>query len=308
MKTPRLILTCILLTLVAALPAMAGPRTFVSGLGNDANPGTREQPKRTFASALTVTDASGEVVVLDPAGFASSTLTISKSVSIIVPAGIFGGIRVTSGNAITVAAGSNDTVVLRGLTLNSGGGTNGIQINSAKAVRVENCVISGFSSNGLLSLSPADLTIKDSLIRDNASGVTLSGPSYGPSGTIERCRIEGTGGIGTGLAAHDGARIALTESGVSGFNTGIRAYGSFGSGTRDSWGLLTVNNCTVSRNTLGVLADSEGQIHLGFSTISLNGTGVRIQNSGEVYSIANNMVLGNLTSEVDGSIIFVSPK
>ena len=67
MKTSRLILTCMLLSFVAALPAMAGPRTFVSGLGNDANPGTREQPKRTFASALTVTDPAGEVVVLDPA-------------------------------------------------------------------------------------------------------------------------------------------------------------------------------------------------------------------------------------------------
>src|SRR6266446_6592240 len=97
MKTLKLIVVPLFtITLLAALPAFGAPRTFVSGLGNDANPGTLTSPKRSFASALTVTDAGGEIIVLDSAGY--GPVTINKSVSIISPTGVYAGITVPSGS------------------------------------------------------------------------------------------------------------------------------------------------------------------------------------------------------------------
>src|SRR5687767_11091784 len=126
MKPSRFTLALILFALLGTQSATAGRRSFVSGLGNDAHPGTREQPKRTFASALPVTDVGGEIVALDSAGFASSTLTINKSVSIISPPGVYAGVSVASGTGITVSIGTNDVVVLRGLTLKGAGGSVGV--------------------------------------------------------------------------------------------------------------------------------------------------------------------------------------
>ena len=53
-------------------------RTFVSGLGNDANTATfcsRQKPCRTLAAAYTVTEVGGEIVALDPGEFGPITIT-----------------------------------------------------------------------------------------------------------------------------------------------------------------------------------------------------------------------------------------
>jgi hypothetical protein len=44
-------------------------RTFVASTGNDANPCTLAQPCRGFARAVSQTSPSGEVIVLDSAGY-----------------------------------------------------------------------------------------------------------------------------------------------------------------------------------------------------------------------------------------------
>src|SRR5207302_6412654 len=128
METSKSFLISLLITLAATLPALAVPRVFVSGHGSDSNPGSITSPKRSFASALTVTDAGGEIIVLDSAGY--GPVTIGQSVSINSPTGVYAGITVTSGNGVTVSAGASDVVILRGLTINGLPGFNGIQFNS----------------------------------------------------------------------------------------------------------------------------------------------------------------------------------
>ena len=291
MKTLRLTLTCILLTFVAALPAMAGPRTFVSGLGNDANPGTREQPKRTFASALTVTDPGGEVVVLDPAGFGSSTLLINKSVSIIVPGGIFGGIRVDTGNAITVAAGSNDTVVLRGLTLNSGGGTNGIEFQSGAALHVENCIINGFTNGYGIFVPPgagglARLFVKDTICRRNFTGVRCEAGRA----SLDHVRLEQN--ANTALSAVSGSKVSIANSVASGNTTGLHSSGSAGE--------LNIEACLVANTVFsGILSQSGATVRVSNSTVTNNGTG--LNNNSTLVSRLNNTVQGN-TANKNGTI------
>ena len=50
-----------------ATPAQAqATRTWVSGVGDDANPCSRTAPCKTFAGAISKTAAGGEINVLDP--------------------------------------------------------------------------------------------------------------------------------------------------------------------------------------------------------------------------------------------------
>src|SRR5262245_29587723 len=55
-------------------------RTWVSGVGDDANPGSRTAPCKTFAGAISKTATGGEIDALDSGGF--GVLTITKSITI----------------------------------------------------------------------------------------------------------------------------------------------------------------------------------------------------------------------------------
>src|SRR5437879_13586063 len=69
------------MALAAATPAQAqSNRTFVSGNGDDSNPCTNTFPCRTFAFALTQTNAGGEITTMDAAGY--GRVTIDKAISI----------------------------------------------------------------------------------------------------------------------------------------------------------------------------------------------------------------------------------
>src|SRR6516165_7048490 len=109
----------------AAMMYGQAPRTWVSGVGDDANPCSRTSPCKTFAGAISKTAPGGEIDALDPGGFGAVTIT----------------------NAINVNAATNDIVVIRGLSLQGLGGVNsgltGIDIIQAKEVYVENTAIEG---------------------------------------------------------------------------------------------------------------------------------------------------------------------
>src|SRR5215472_16872530 len=123
--------------------------TRVSGVGDDANPGSRTAPCKTFAGAISKTDANGVIDVLDPGGFGA--VTITKSITIEGDAAE-GDILALGTNAIVINASPTDVVILRNLTLEGAGvppGLTGIQIQSAGAVHVENCRINGFTASGI---------------------------------------------------------------------------------------------------------------------------------------------------------------
>ena len=84
MKTFGLLLAMIPAMIIATLfsvPANAqATRTWVSGVGDDANPCSRTAPCKTFAGAISKTAAGGEINVLDPGGFGA--VTITKSIQI----------------------------------------------------------------------------------------------------------------------------------------------------------------------------------------------------------------------------------
>src|SRR6185312_13479612 len=82
-------------------------RTWVSGVGDDANPCSRTAPCKTFAGAISKTAAGGEI---DGRGGQVASVLVSGT------------------NGIVVQAGPSDTVILRNLRINGiGTGINGIR-------------------------------------------------------------------------------------------------------------------------------------------------------------------------------------
>src|SRR6185369_1612428 len=104
-------------------PPGTAQRTFVASNGNDANPCSIAAPCRSFDAAIAKTSSGGEVIVLDSAGY--GFVVITQPVSIIAPPGVYAGVSVFSGTGIVVNPVLGK-VTLRGLTINSLGGTIGI--------------------------------------------------------------------------------------------------------------------------------------------------------------------------------------
>jgi len=260
-------------------PPTPQTRTYVSGTGNDSNPCTATSPCLTFAAALALTTAGGEIYVLNSANY--GPVTINKAVTI-TSEGAMGGVLATSGTAITISAGATDVVNLRGLDIDGGNtGGIGVQFNSGQALNVQKSVIHNFSSSGI-NFAPSGtsaLFVSDTTVSNNGSnGISLSNSA---TGAVSRVTASKNGaGI---LAVGSSVSLTVTDS-VAGNNT----YGIGGSSSA-----VMVRNSTVSNNTVGISADQSAVVRVGQSTITANGTGWQATNSGQVISFGNNNLAGN---------------
>ena len=94
-------------------------RTWVSGVGDDANPCSRTAPCKTFAGAISKTAAAGEIDCLDPGGFGA--VTITKAITLNC-SGTFGSVLVAGTNGIIINALATDKVVLRNIQIHGSNG------------------------------------------------------------------------------------------------------------------------------------------------------------------------------------------
>jgi hypothetical protein len=269
----------ILIVLVAfglsAAPAQAGPnRTWVSGLGTDSGTCTLALPCRTFAFAITQTNANGEIDVLDPAGY--GTVTIANAISIVNDGVGVAAIGAPTGNGITINAGPGDSIHLRGLTIEGlGSGANGIQFNTGLSLAIENCVIRGFGGAGI-----------------NISPSTLS--SFSVSNTI----ASNNGGTGILVTPIGSAAVTGVLSQVTTNNNvdGIILDGVFTTGASLK---VTIVDSEASNNTIdGVLASTAaGQapiaVMLRNSVASNNGVGLSTFTA--TLRVGHSVVTGNAT-------------
>lgn len=216
------------LTALHVAPAAAqATRTWVSGVGDDANPCSRTAPCKTFAGAISKTAASGTISVLDPGGYGA--LTITKAISIQTdPA--FGSILNTTVSGIIVNAGATDDVYINGLIIDGSSlGLNGVQFLSGRSLTMTNCAIRGNTgSPGTgVAVSP---TVTESSV--SISGCTITGNKVGvranPTGTgvakvtLDNVRIDHNANAGI-RAAGSKARVYLSNSVVSFNAPGLRA-------------------------------------------------------------------------------------
>src|SRR5437868_9293788 len=117
--TLNLLAVSIVCLMCSTLANAQATRTWVSGVGDDANPCSRTAPCKTFAGAISKTAAGGEISVLDPGGF--GVVTITKSITINGTGTLAGILSAGSPAGVIVNAGVNDTVILRDLSLNGAG-------------------------------------------------------------------------------------------------------------------------------------------------------------------------------------------
>jgi len=154
--------------MLGAGPALAtAPRAFVSTTGADTNSSLNcgpTTPCRTFAAALSVVAAGGEVVVLTSGGY--GTIAITQSVSIDVAPGVYAGIAVATGTGISVNA-PGSYVFLRGLTISGQPGTTGISVGAGTQVVAEKLTIQDVAVG--VQIDTGGLTLGDSFIGPTSS-------------------------------------------------------------------------------------------------------------------------------------------
>ena len=287
-----------IIALAASSMAQAqATRTWVSGVGDDANPCSRTAPCKTFAGAISKTAAGGEISVLDPGGYGA--VTITKSITIDGSGGSIAGILVTSGNGININS-ATAVVTLRNLDINglSGTGTStaasGIQITAAKTVTIEKCVIYGFGGGVARGISDTrsntgNLVISDTIIRGNAQSAVVILPTAPVTAMLTRVQLTGNGN--SGLVVLSNANATISDSDIAG-NTN---FGLFADGSA----ILNSENTRVSGNgQFGAITTGGGTIRLSNTVIVNNGAGFSNGGTINTFTPANNKITGNTSADV----------
>jgi hypothetical protein len=302
--------TLIIMMLAFTALSYGQQRTFVSAqTGNDGNVATNcpiTAPCRNFNAAVGVVLAGGEVVALDSGGYGPTT--INKSVSLTSPLGVYAAVTALAAgsSAITVTAGSTDTVVLRGLTLTGLGGQTGINVTSVGNLHVEGCVMSGFTGNGLdvaLTATGSQIHVKDTISRNNGgSGMAITTTTGTVGASIDNSRSERNGAHG--FYAANNSLVTINRSVAAGNGGSGFIATSGGAGVNAE---LNCEECVASTNGNGffvaIAAGSTATVRASNSTATNNtGVGFSQNGTGVFESLTNNLVRGNTGGNSTGTI------
>ena len=276
-----------------AIPASASAqatRTWVSGVGDDANPCSRTAPCKTFAGAISKTAAKGEINCLDPGGFGGVTITKSLTIKCHYTEG---GVLVSGTNAIVVNAATTDNVTLRGLDINGvGTGLNGVRVLQAKSVRILDSEIYGFVRNGV-DVQPntgtlARVVVDRTHIHDNTGNGVLAAPvgSGQARVTLRDNQIDGNGcGVTGAQFGQDPAFNFAVRCGTNttNANTAATSINAFNNGISDSERQAVFSNGGAT------------QVRIGLNRItgSVSAPALEAVNGGALLTFTNNMVVGN---------------
>ena len=306
MSKARIFVNClalIVLTLgISSIANAQATRTWVSGVGDDANPCSRTAPCKTYAGAISKTAAGGEISTLDPGGF--GVVTITKAITINGD-GTLAGILNAGSTGIIVNAGANDVVYVRNLSINGAGtGLNGIRWIAGKALHVENCNIYGQGNNSAgnghgifvnLTATAGNLFVKDTNIKTCAvDGIAVQTSTGFVAGVLDRVRLEG---LPTGLLIGNNAFISVRDSVINlSTSTGVSITGS---GTPTG----SFDNVMINNNPTAINVGASALMNLSSCTLESNSTAiVSAGPQANLRSSGNNRLLGNTS---DGAAMTV---
>jgi hypothetical protein len=291
-------------TLVVAFSATAhaqATRTWVSGVGDDANPCSRTAPCKTFAGAISKTAAGGEISVLDPGGF--GVVTITKAITI-NGTGTLAGILAAGTNGVTVNAGVNDTIILRDLSINGAGtGLNGIRYIGGGTLMVDHCSIYAFKASGTNSraidvalTNNGNLKVFNSVIENiSGDGIRMTTTSGLVQAIIDNTQIMNCGV--SGIDSVSNVRGAISNSRVIQNINGIRTSGGNSQ--------LNLDDVLISySNNVGLQSSAGSSIRVSDSVIANNSSGLS-PNGGTIDSFQGNSLIGN---PVPGLFSSTTPK
>ena len=281
---------------VTSLAQAQASRTWVSGVGDDANPCSRTAPCKTWAGAISKTAACGEIDALDPGGFGA--VTITKSITL-DGTGTMASILASLVNGIVINAAATDVITIRGISINGFcNGLDGIRILQAKTVNVEDCVIFRMGGDGIEVNETSDLrlNVRNTVIRDNGGDGILAATSSTTlkiRGTLEQVSLIGNN---NGLHAKSGSLVTARNS-VFSNNTNV---GVFADATQSNSAVVFVWANQISNNGgIGVRAGNAGNVGTSGVEIAQNmidsnvGSGVLVSTNGLINTFTNNSIQGN---------------
>ncbi|GMV29506.1 MAG: hypothetical protein AMXMBFR59_16310 [Rhodanobacteraceae bacterium] len=282
----------LLYALLAASAHAQATRTWVSGVGDDANPCSRTAPCKTFAGAISKTASGGAISVLDPGGYGA--VTITKPITIETD-GQLGSILNAGTNGVIInLPNATDMVTLRSIHINGAGtGLNGIRMISGGRLVVEDCTIQGVTGNGI-DLAPsgaARALVRNTTITRVTGGSAISVAPTGAGSavlTLEKSRLYANK---AGLTVVSGTAVVNDSVVSQNDQNGIFANSS-GAAVA-----ISVNNSRVTNNTsVGIRAlNATASIVVSNSTITGNGTGVAAVGGATLSTYKNNTLAGNTT-------------
>ena len=304
--TIRLVVIATFLFAFASIAQAQATRTWVSGVGDDANPCSRTAPCKTFAGAISKTAISGEIDCLDPGGFGA--VTITKSITIDgTDGGGFGSILASGTTGVIVnAAGIN--VILRNLSINGAATTvgSGIRFLNGRSLTVEDCQIFGFTGTGVtnvgdgisveLAVNSSNVVVRNTSITNCTKGIRLTTSSGIVTAEINDVHIlQPTATVSSAIEVATGGIATIRDSEISNYQTGINVTGSSASSASAHLIRTTIFNTTtgfaVGNTTSGVSASS---FVLNTSAISLAG--------GIIRTGCDNFFDGNTTDVSGGAL------
>jgi hypothetical protein len=292
-------------SLAFALPAAPAHaqafRTWVSGVGDDANPCSRTAPCKTFAGAISKTALNGEINCLDPGGFGA--VTITKSITIDCHE-IFASILFAGTNGINIpfnsfaAADVRKTVRLRNLNLNgTDSGIVGIRITGGSTIAggvviIEDCLIDGVFAGAATGISNertagGELYVSNTTVRNAGSlGIAINPPAAGQriDAAFDNVHVQNTNNHGIFIG--NNGRAVINRSVISGNSSGGIVVSGLAAAAE-----ANVSNSVITSNSVGV-ANVGGTV-----TIRLFNNDVAFNNTaffGATQSHVNNRVQGNL--------------
>ena len=253
--------------------AAAAQRTFVASYGLDTNPCSLSAPCRGFQAAINAVAAHGEVVALDSAGY--GTMSIAKSVSVIVPPGIHAGLSPGAGIPLPGYVGEStvvlidiqnaDVVVLRGLNVNRQGTvTFGIAWVSTHGgtVHIENTVVNGFPQEGVfVEAVSGSLYMKDTELRGNNVGLWMRGDRGHMTTVADRLRVEGNSFAG--IAAEEDVQAEIRDCNVAGNLYGIWLNASVTGGN------VVLTDCMIAESNTAFYFNADVPMSVSLSASTL---------------------------------------
>ncbi len=273
-----------MIALSSAAQAQAS-RTWVSGVGDDANPCSRTAPCKTFAGAISKTAVNGEINCLDPGGFGA--VTITKSITI-------------------------DCHEVFASILNAG--TNGVNIpfdnftavgEVRKTVRLRNINFNGFDS-GLIALNISGsagttgtkVFVEDCMM-DGDFGGTAAGIKDARAGggllSISNTTIRNMGGNGIQILPANSSANTINVS-ISNSRVSQCAFGIAASGNSKT---MIFNSVFTGNTTVAIHADNlvtgSTEVNVDHCAVSGNGKGFEATTANSTVRVSNTTAINNTT-------------
>jgi hypothetical protein len=275
-------------------------RTWVSGVGDDANPCSRTAPCKTFAGAISKTATGGEIDALDPGGFGA--LTITKSITIDGGGGQVASALVSGTDGFVVNAPSGIVTIrnmrFQGIAASGLGGLNGINLLAAAALHIEKCAIYGFTQNGInINIgSGVQVFVDDTTSQDNTgAGISIVGTIGGTAGEVH-ASISNSHfpNNGVGVSGGDSSVVSIQSSDANGnAGAGFKLTANSFTSTMSITDSVAANNLGPGVQTGGGTAAAKMRVsNVG---IFSNSVGFQTGTNGTVQSFGNNHNTGTGT-------------